>query len=201
MGREELSEARVTAMAAPKARKRRDLKATRAAVLQAARICFSADSYDHVSLRQIAGLANVDVAMVSRTYGSKKELYRAAVVSMFHFPEDFAKLPTSQMVDAMIDWLVLRDRVKDFDVNLAMIRSASVSPARELLREGLEERFVAPLADLIDKHDATLRSELISAIALGLLTLRDVVESSKLRAADPAELRRLLRPILMGLVG
>jgi AcrR family transcriptional regulator len=187
-------------MMAKRPRKRRDLAATRAAVVRAARICFSEDSYDHVSLRRIAGLAGVDVAMVARAFGSKEALYREAVVTMFHFPEEFTRLARQEIVDALIDWLLQPPPSKEFNINLAMIRSASVSPARELLREGLEERFATPLSKVLDGPEAGLRSELISAISLGLLTLKAVVGTSSLHAADPSQLHRLLRPIFLALI-
>lgn len=182
-----------------KPRKRRDRNATLAAVLHSARVCFSADSYDHVSLRQIASFANVDVAAVARAYGSKEDLFRAAVVGLLHYPEMLAKAPKDKLADAILDMLL--GKGPEYDITLSVIRSANVSPAREMLREGLEERFVAPLATAIDEDDATLRAELLNAITFGFGAMRDVVKTSELRSAEVEHLRRLLRPILVVLIG
>ncbi len=180
-------------------RKRRDRNATLAAVLHSARVSFSADSYDHVSLRRIATSADVDVAAVARAYGSKEDLFRAAVVSLLHYPELLAKAPKDRLADAMLDMML--GKGPEYDITLSVIRSANVSPAREMLREGLEERFVAPLANAIDGDDATLRAELLNAITFGFGAMRDVVQTSELRSADVECLRRLLRPVLVALIG
>lgn len=182
-----------------KPRRRRDRNATLAAVLHSARVCFSDDSYDHVSLRRIAASANVDVAAVARAFGSKEDLFRAAVVGLLHYPEMLAKAPKEKLADAMLDMML--GKGPEYDITLSVIRSANVSPAREMLREGLEERFVAPLANAINQDDAPLRAELLNAITFGFGAMRDVVKTSELRSADVEQLRRLLRPILVALIG
>jgi hypothetical protein len=109
-----------------------------------------------------------------------------------------ARAPKDKLADAMLD--VLLGKGPEYDINLSVIRSANVSPAREMLREGLEERFVAPLANAIGEDDATLRAELLNAIAFGFGAMRDVVKTSQLRSAEVEHLRRLLRPVLVALI-
>ena len=50
--------------------------ATRQAMLVAARRRFLQESYENVGLRDVAGDAGVDVALVSRYFGSKEELFK-----------------------------------------------------------------------------------------------------------------------------
>src|SRR3954451_11640229 len=52
---------------------------TRAGILDAARAAFAARGYDAVSVRGVARAAGVDQALVHRFYGSKEELFVAAV--------------------------------------------------------------------------------------------------------------------------
>jgi AcrR family transcriptional regulator len=52
---------------------------TRAAILAAARSAFAARGYDAVSVRAVAREAGVDPALVHRFYGSKEELFVAAM--------------------------------------------------------------------------------------------------------------------------
>ena len=54
----------------------RNAAATRHSILVAATRRFLQDSYECVGLRDIAGDVGVDVALVSRYFGSKEELFR-----------------------------------------------------------------------------------------------------------------------------
>lgn len=58
------------------ARRRKDALTTRAEMLAAARRRFLMESYENVGLRDIARDVGVDVALVSRYFGSKEELFR-----------------------------------------------------------------------------------------------------------------------------
>jgi AcrR family transcriptional regulator len=63
---------------------------TRAAILEAARAAFAERGYDAVSVRAVAREAGVDPALVHRFYGSKEELFVAAMalpVSPSHMVE------------------------------------------------------------------------------------------------------------------
>ena len=63
-------------MPAPEQTRQRNAAATREAILRAARCHFLTDSYESVGLRDIAGAACVDVALVGRYFGGKEELFR-----------------------------------------------------------------------------------------------------------------------------
>src|SRR5919206_4532628 len=52
---------------------------TRAAIVAAARTAFAKRGYDAVSIRAVAREAGVDPALVHRFYGSKEELFVAAM--------------------------------------------------------------------------------------------------------------------------
>src|SRR3546814_8975833 len=78
--------------------RKRDAAATRAAILAAARERFLRESYDSVGLRDIAGGAGVDVALVGRYFGGKEGLFREVVMddkrpNLFREPVDAADLP------------------------------------------------------------------------------------------------------------
>jgi len=53
---------------------------TRTAILAAARAQFTETGYDGTGLRAIAGRAGVNVALISRYFGSKDGLFLAAIV-------------------------------------------------------------------------------------------------------------------------
>src|SRR4051812_43194812 len=57
----------------------RNAAATRQAILDSARRHFAREGYDNVGLREIAGDAGVDPALVCRFFGGKEQLRRGAV--------------------------------------------------------------------------------------------------------------------------
>ncbi|WP_225830139.1 TetR/AcrR family transcriptional regulator [Streptomyces sp. NK08204] len=59
--------------------RKRDSNATRAALLDAARVLFGRHGYEAVTLRDIGERAGVDGSLVARYFGNKAALYRSAV--------------------------------------------------------------------------------------------------------------------------
>ena len=59
--------------------RRRGPTRTRGAILDAARAAFAARGYDAVSVRSVARDAGVDPALVHRFFGSKEQLFVAAM--------------------------------------------------------------------------------------------------------------------------
>src|SRR3546814_843156 len=115
--------------------RKRDAAATRAAILAAARERFLRESYDSVGLRDSAGGAGVDVALVGRDFGGKEGLFREVVMddkrpNLFREPVDAADLP------AFLAQLVIEDEADDREHRMAsfviMLRSASSPKAGEL---------------------------------------------------------------------
>src|SRR5471032_1885037 len=62
----------------PAARKR-DADATRAAILEAAKVHFARSGYDGAFLRDIAAEAGADAALINRYFGGKDGLFAAAL--------------------------------------------------------------------------------------------------------------------------
>jgi AcrR family transcriptional regulator len=63
--------------------RRRNAELTRAAILEAAKVQFAQLGYDRAVLRDIAGTAGVDVALVKRYFGGKEALFVEALKAAF----------------------------------------------------------------------------------------------------------------------
>src|SRR6266478_9652122 len=61
----------------------RNAAATREAILQSALAAFSRHGYDGIGVREIAQAAGVTAVLVNRYFGSKEELFAAAVETAF----------------------------------------------------------------------------------------------------------------------
>ena len=153
----------------------RNAAATRLAILEAARASFMCDGYEQVGVREIAGRAGVDPALVNRYFGSKEGLFAEAVASKFdlrgHFAGDRATLG-----ERLARYVLQKKSPSDeYDPLVALLRSTSCEAPARMLREALQEGFVKPLAALLDGPDALQRAELVGSTLLGLLVHRTVI--------------------------
>jgi AcrR family transcriptional regulator len=177
----------------------RNAAATREAMLASARRHFARESYENVGLREIAGEAGVDPALVSRYFGSKEQLFREALRG-----EDPLSLDglTRDELPAYLSSLFFGQAGKSadkaaakVDCLLMMLRSASSQRASEIVREAIGGDVLEPMAALIEGEDAPVRASLALAVLMGCGVLRTAMALDPLRGADEARLRERLTSI------
>ena len=168
----------------------RNAAATRQAILDSARWCFSHDGYDQVGVRHIAARAGADPALVNRYFGSKKGLFAEAVSAKFDLNEIIAG--DRALLGERLARYVLQKKTPSngYDPLVALLRSSSSEVAGGMLRDALVDGFVRPLAARLDGPDAMPRAELMGSILLGLLVYRTVIGG-----AIPQNDERLIAPV------
>ncbi len=183
---------------APAARPR-NAPATRAAILEAARACFTEGGYEHVGVRDVAGRAGVNAALVIRYFGSKMQLFAEAVTGrfMFDYISD-GRSPHSDQIARVV--LERNKRGGRVDAVLALVRSAPDPHAAAILKERLEEEFIQPLAATLRGRRAPQRAALITAYLLGLAIARDVVGISALADSGDEALLTLVAPVIQSYI-
>lgn len=182
--------------AAETACRAKSAETTRQAMLIAARKRFAAESYENVGLRHIAGDVGVDVALVSRYFGSKEELFRE-VVGVARSEEI---LPPGLGSDAIAAYLADLLLAEDCDQNesaeqlLIMLRSASSPVASQIVRGALRNDVLLRLAEHLGGEAPEARASACMAIWMGVTVLRRViaVEQHSTSDSDVAERLRLL---------
>jgi AcrR family transcriptional regulator len=174
----------------------RNAAATRQAILDSARRHFAREGYDHVGLREIAGDAGVDPALVSRYFGSKEQLLKEAVRG--------DKLPLFEGLapadlPAHLAGLLLEDArescgsaAEQTERLLILLRSASSPRASEIVREAAAEDILRPIAALLEGPGAEARASLCLAVLIGFGMLRSALAFSPLCTTGEAELRGAL---------
>ena len=153
---------------------------TRAAILDAARAAFAERGYDAVSVRAVAREARVDPALVHRFYGSKEELFVAAValpVSPSQMVETLLAAGVDDLGERLVrTFLVLFDEAGAFAPFLALIRGAvSNERAAAMLREFLAREVLGRLAAAASPDRPALRASLAGSQVVGLAMARYVV--------------------------
>src|SRR5689334_25384946 len=96
---------------------------TRTAILTAARRRFAADGYQRATIRAIAADAGIDPSMVMRYYGSKDQLFAAAVDVDLRLP-DPSGIPRRKLGATLVAHFLKRWEDPADDALLMLLRSA-----------------------------------------------------------------------------
>ncbi len=154
----------------------RNAAATRERLLACARKAFVQDSYDSVGLREIAGAAGVDVALIGRYFGSKEQLFRAALATEDDRWEELSR------ADDLPSYLVATFLTDDFDDAehierlLIMLRSAASPTASIIVRSTFKNEVLEPFANVLAGAQAEVRAGLALAVLMGTTIVRTILK-------------------------
>lgn len=174
---------------------------TRGSVLAAAREEFSARGFDGATIRGIAARAEVDPALVHHYFGSKTDLFTAAL----DFPMDPAKI-AAEVTEGHLDGagerllravLAVWDDPKLRRPMLALLRTATTSEmGATMLREFLTHTVVKRIAAKLSPDHAQLRVALVGSQLAGLAMARYVIQLPPLASVSTESLVTAVAPNL-----
>lgn len=169
---------------------------SKVAIRDAAVRLFAEQGYAATSVRDIAGRAGVDPALVIRHFGSKEALFLDTMRL------EFDDLPIDGPLEGLGERLIRAlldadDHVRG--VYLALLRASDAGEISSSLRAAHDDGFVAPLAARLPGADATLRARLAAALVGGLFYALWIVGDEELLALPHDALARrygaLLQPL------
>lgn len=176
---------------------------TRQTILDAAMKTFAETGFENASIRKIAGTAKVDPALVHRYFGSKDELFIAAL-DVPITPSEVIPQVVGGGRDEVGERLV-RTFLSIWDsprgsAGVAILRSAVAHPwIARLLREFVFTRVILPAFTELGLDDDPLRDRratLVASQILGLALTRHVLQFEPLASASQAELVAAIGPTL-----
>ncbi len=180
--------------------KRRDKAATRAKLLDAARLRFARQGYDGTGVREIAADAGVDPALVFRYFGSKERLHEEAVrVEIPAGLTDDPARPLTHITDALLHDVVFAERFAGEHPLVAMLRSAGHPAARDQLRTQICEGYLPGFAERMSGENPALRAEMVGALLLGMGVMRSLLGSPALGDASFEETSALVARLVTAL--
>lgn len=175
--------------------------ATRERILGAARASFGERGYDGASIRDVAARAEVDPALVHHYFGSKQQLFIAAMELPFDPAVEVPRLAAGDpdgLGERLARFVV--EAWEDPSVRpiiVGLIRSAASDPvAAGMLRELVLRGPLRAVASVAAGPDAHLRAELAGSQLVGLAFARHVLAVEPLASADRETLVGLLGPTL-----
>ena len=180
----------------------RNAVATREAILRSALAAFSRHGYDGIGVREIAQTAGVTAVLVNRYFGSKEELFAAAVETAFAergnlFVGEISTLAQRLTTDLMTKGEKDAERINVF---FLLLRSAPNPRAAEILRDSIARHFERPLKSLLRGPRAGERAAVILAVVTGLSLFRRVLGNKALADANAASLSGDLKTMFQRLI-
>ncbi|MDV9174194.1 TetR family transcriptional regulator [Streptomyces sp. W16] len=177
---------------------------TRDRILAAAREEFSERGYEKTSVRGIAKAAGVDSALVHHYFGTKEQLFEAAVEVAFaparNAPDAVAEGPMDGVGERLTRFIFgVWENPATRKPLLAVVRSAvNNEAAAAVLRRLVVSQMLSRVAAQLDLPDAELRAELAAAQLVGTAMLRYVIKVEPLASADPEQIIARIAPVVQG---
>ncbi|MCX4676344.1 TetR family transcriptional regulator [Streptomyces sp. NBC_01433] len=173
----------------------------RTRILEAARTQFAERGYDKTSIRGIARAAGVDAALVHHYFGTKDEVFAAAIEVSFEPALAFPALiggSTDGLGERLVRYfLSVWENPATRAPLLAILRSALThEAAASVLRGFVLRRLLERIAAELDVPDPTFRAELAASHLVGTAILRYVIKAEPLASADPEKIVALVGPTL-----
>ena len=146
---------------------------SREAILEAARAAFGERGFSDASVRDIAVRAGVDAALVHHFYGTKEQLFAAAM----KLPVDLSVAMPALLEGGVVGlgerlvgfFLAAVEAGGDQNSLLALIRSvASHEQSAAMVREFVSKAVLGPLAASLEMPDPDLRATLVGSQLIGL---------------------------------
>jgi len=176
----------------------RNAAATRERLLACARKRFLQESYEAVGLRDIAGDAGVDVALVGRYFGSKEQLFKDVLrkdradwkvlaAEVPDLPSFLAEVATSKDIagdEGHVDRLLI------------VLRSVSSPQASALVRASFADDVLGPLSALLTGENAQMRAAMAMSVLMGTTVMRTMMNLHVLQDCDAGAFKGRLEKLL-----
>ncbi|RYG11667.1 MAG: TetR/AcrR family transcriptional regulator [Caulobacteraceae bacterium] len=178
----------------------RNAAATREAILKAANRRFSAEGYDQVGVRDVAGDVGVDPALISRYFGSKEDLFIAVMEdcgngsTLTDGPrQTFGERVAHDLVygpkkEGKLEWLLI------------LLRSISSPKAAEIVQRQSKANFYQPFTDWVGGENAVVRARLAGGFIMGLAISRDLTGGFDMKPEECDAMYKRLAVVLQDLI-
>ncbi|MGV9618600.1 TetR/AcrR family transcriptional regulator [Streptomyces tendae] len=177
---------------------------TRDRILATAREEFSERGYEKTSVRGIAKAAGVDPALVHHYFGTKEQVFEAAIEVAFapalKVPEALDDGPLDGIGEQLTRFIMgVWENPTTRKPVLAIVRSAvNNETAAAVFRRLIATQVMRRVAARLERPDAELRVELAAAQLVGCAMLRYVIKVEPLASADAEQIIARMAPVVQG---
>lgn len=171
---------------------------TRSAILGAARQEFSQSGYQRATIRAVADRAGCDPSLVMQHFGSKQELFRAAVqldLDMAAVAAGPAEELSERMIRAVLERMDERPEATASTFRSMLTHDGSAEEALKLFNVAAITQD-SRVSGAFDDESSELRGQLVGALTLGVAITRYVLKASAVEQASIDDLVAHLRPVV-----
>ena len=174
---------------------------TRERILTSARDLFARNGIDKTSIRAVATAAGVDPALVHHYYGTKQQLFAAAI----HIPIDPMQVigPLRQTPVENIGYTLPSILLPLWDSEMgkgfiAELRSLLAGNEISLLRSFLQEVITAEVGPRVDNPPGSgaIRIQFVASQLVGIVMARYILELEPFRSLPPDQIAQTVAPNL-----
>jgi AcrR family transcriptional regulator len=174
---------------------------TRAAILDAARTLFASGGMSGTSVRAVAAKAGVDPALVHHYFGTKDELFVAALQLPFDFREVIGPVvadgsPDDAAARLLPVFLSVWDDPELQVPLLALARSLTDPSSKELMRDGFLKVVIGPIGQSLGIDQPELRMPLVASQMMGLIFMRYLLQVEPVASMPAEELVAIFAPTI-----
>ncbi|WP_068275854.1 TetR/AcrR family transcriptional regulator [Aldersonia kunmingensis] len=180
--------------------RRRDAAATRNALLAATRVLLGQQGAAQTTTRDIAAVVGVNQALINRYFGSKEALFIEAVRTGGSAAESIATSAPLDEVPAAMLHEVLEVTASGTGTLELLAGALNNETITAVIRDMIETTFTKGFGNRLPGPDAALRAELLDALLLGVVVMRQKIATPALAQADVDTIAdyvtRMVRPVL-----
>lgn len=175
---------------------------TRSEILTAARALFADEGFESVSMRRIAGAAGVDPSLIHHYFGSKDELFMAAVELPVDPGPEIAAVLRGGVEDAgeriMRAFVAIWDGPHSGKL-LAVVRTSLSKPGSAfILRQTFEHRIVGTIEEVLggEVDHLRVRAGFIASQIFGLVVARYILKIEPIASLGAEDLAAAIGPTI-----
>jgi AcrR family transcriptional regulator len=174
---------------------------TRGEILRAARESFAGKGFTATSLRAVAREAGVDAALVHHYFDSKDELFIESMALPIDPRQVAARVldgPREELGRRIITAFLGVWESPDGQQRMKAILRSVVSndDVARVMREGISQLIIQPVAQALDVPDAQLRVSLVATQLIGIALTRYLIELDPIASCSVPELIDRMAPAL-----
>jgi AcrR family transcriptional regulator len=172
---------------------------TRDRILEAARLIFGRDGYDHATIRGIAAEANINPAMVMRYYRNKETLF-AALTNFKMNMSAYADVPKSRLGEALVRRILENWESRETGASRRAILLTAMS--NDAARVKFISQYESQYAELLKRFGPSKQlanvTALIGSQVVGLLVSRYILRVPEIESQSNEYLIREVGRSLQG---
>ncbi|WP_328357084.1 TetR family transcriptional regulator [Mycobacterium sp. NBC_00419] len=174
---------------------------TRERILGAARELFARNGIDRTSIRAIAAAAEVDSALVHHYFGTKQQLFAAAIrmpIDPTVVIDRMREIPIEELGHALPAMLLALWDSEMGDALVATMRSILSGADVSLIRTFIQDIVTAEIAPRVDNPPGTgrIRVQFVASQMLGIAVARYIVGVEPFASLPPQQIAQTVGPNL-----